>query len=50
MKAMLEPRIVAVRIQGAEAGEQGLFVGEERTTASSHGCLNGALHLMAQPE
>jgi hypothetical protein len=37
MKAMLEPRIVAVRIQGAELLAQGVPGVPERINDSSHG-------------
>src|ERR687889_2784118 len=39
IKAMLEPRIVAARTQGAAFGAQGDFAFLERITPSSHGSL-----------
>ena len=39
MKAMLDARMVAARIQGAAAGEQGALAGAARTAASSQGSL-----------
>src|SRR5215203_5517166 len=39
IKAMLEPRIVAARTQGAAFGAQGDFAFLERITPSSHGCF-----------
>ncbi len=39
IKAMLEPMMVAARIQGPELGAQGASLLPERTTPSSHGGL-----------
>jgi hypothetical protein len=39
MKAMLEPRIAAVRIHGPAAGGQGEAAGFDAIEASSQGCL-----------
>src|SRR4051812_42355419 len=39
MNAMLEPRIVAARIQGPEVLGQGAAALPDRMTPSSHGCL-----------
>src|SRR5712691_11857077 len=48
MKAMLDPRIVAARIQGAASEEHGVRAGEDRITPSSHGCPSEGCHFMAQ--
>jgi hypothetical protein len=39
MKAMLDARMVAARIQGAAAGTHGALAGAARTAASSQGSL-----------
>jgi hypothetical protein len=39
IKAILDPRIVAARTQGAAFGAQGVSAFFERMTPSSHGCL-----------
>jgi hypothetical protein len=38
MKAMLEPRMAAARIHGADFGRQGELSVPDLMTASSHGC------------
>jgi hypothetical protein len=40
MKAMLDPKIVAAKIQGRARGAHGAAAGLANITASSHGCLN----------
>jgi hypothetical protein len=39
MNAMLDPRMVATRTQGAAFGAQGDFAPLARITSSSHGCF-----------
>src|SRR5215831_6033026 len=39
MNAMLEPRMVAARIQGDDSARHGLLQSPVRITASSHGCF-----------
>jgi hypothetical protein len=39
MKAILDPRMVAVRTHGAAFGAQGDFASFKRMTPSSQGCL-----------
>lgn len=39
MNAMLEPRMVAARIQGRDCSAQGSAGPQDRITASSHGCF-----------
>jgi hypothetical protein len=38
MKAMLDPKIVAAKIQGSAAGGHGAAAGLDLITPSSHGC------------
>jgi hypothetical protein len=45
MKAMLEARMVAARIQGAAAGVHGALAGAARAAASSQGSLAKAFNV-----
>jgi hypothetical protein len=39
MKAMLDPKMVAAKIQGSDTGAHGTPDGPDLMTPSSHGCL-----------
>jgi hypothetical protein len=39
MKAMLDPKMVAAKIQGSDTAAHGTALGPARMTPSSHGCV-----------